>query len=961
MKKIILIFALLLIGISQSNAQCITTYNFATKVADNTGALQVIAGCNFSGDFNTVTGLIVGGNYTFASTTPLLVQKYITITDVTNQVIAHGMSPLTVTSITSTDIRMHISDDSLCTLTSGCANTTLLYLPSCVSPTNATVVSTSTSATFNWSPAADETKWEVLVVANGSPSPTTETNGIEVTALPTYSDGTLTAAHYYQFYVRTICSATESSIWVGPLDFATGCNPISLFTENFDTTAYNTLPICWSQVKTGSGSSADSFVKVTDYNYHSAPNLLQLNNLDNIANANLILASPELDNLSDGTHRLKFFAKNSYGNGAIQIGTIDNTSNNASFTSLSNLIITSSYAEYTIDFTSYEGTDKHIAIRHNGAYNTSVYIDDIRWELTPLCADVSEIIVPTLTATSATINWNSGNDAAEWDVVYGPASVTDPSTLTPISPNPVGNPEIVLQELAANTSYKVWIRSVCGTNKGAWIGPMVFTTACLPALVLNEDFNTTPVSTLPQCWSEVKSANGSSYARVSDYNYHSPSRTALLYKSGGTITLVTPPLGNLSNGTHRLRFFASSPGTTAILEVGTIDNSSDDSNFTLLQSYTLSAAYAEYVVDYTNYVGTDTYIAFRHNGELYTTIYLDDVQWEMAPLCLDVTGIAVAETTTSTAVINWNAGENGTQWQVVYGTTNVTDPSTLTPIAPPSTITETMLAGLTDNTTYKVWVRSVCGSNNGIWIGPITFATNCLPMSILNENFNSIAVGSLPGCWTEIKNGEESFVNVTDSDYYSEPRALKLYSNESNAADLMLVSPPLANLAAGTHVLKFYARSSGMPGSLQIGTVDNLSDATFSLLESFNITYQYNEFSIDFSDYNGEDTYIAFRHNSQMYNAIYLDDITWEQSLSIEGFNNAGIQYYPNPVKNVLNINHTQSITSVSLYNMLGQKVQEVSVNATTAKIDMSKLSTGNYIARVMTNDQIKTIKIIKE
>lgn len=962
MKKIILFFAVLLIGLSEGNAQCIATYDFTTKVADNSGALQVIAGCNYSGDFNTVTGLVMGGNYTFASVTPLLVEKYITITDLTNQAIAHGMSPLTISSITSTDIRMHISDDSSCTLSTGCTNTTLLFLPNCASPTDASVVSTTTSADFNWTPAADETTWEVLVVANGGTAPTPETNGIEVTDLPVYTDLTLIAAHNYQFYVRTKCSPDESSVWVGPLNFSTKCNPIGLFAENFDTTAYNTLPICWSQVKMGSGSSSDSFVKVTDYNYYSAPYLVQLYNLDNAVDANLILVSPELENLSEGTHRLKFFAKNSYGNGALQIGTID-SNEEGYFTSLYDLDITTSYAEYTIDFASYEGTDKYIAIRHNGAYNTSIYLDDIRWELTPSCADVSEITVPTITASSATVNWNGGDAVTEWDLVYGPTSVNDPATLAPISPNPTGNPEVTLQDLLANTSYKIWIRSVCGTDVGVWIGPVTFTTGCLPSLVINENFDSTPTNTLPECWSQVKSQSGNSYATVSSYNYHSPSRTVLLYKSGTDITLVTPLLGNLSDGTHRLKFFASSPGTTAVVEVGTIDNSAEDSNFTLLQAHTLSAEYAEYVVDYTSYEGSDTHIAFRHAGEQNTTIYLDDIRWEITPLCDDITGITVPQVTTSTAVVNWDLGSGITQWDVVYGGVTVTDPSTLTPITPPI-VAEAMLTGLTDNTTYKVWVRSVCGTNNGAWIGPISFETACLPMTSFNENFNSTPVESLPGCWSEVKNGESSFVSATDSDYYSEPRAIKLYSNGSNSAssNLMLVSPQLENLAAGTHKLKFYARSSGMPGSVQVGTLDNLSpDGTFSLLQSFPITYEYSEFSIDFADYDGEDTYIAFRHNSQIYNSIYLDDITWEQDLSIGTFDGPGIQYYPNPVKEVLTINNAQTITSVGIFNMLGQKVQEVAVNANDAKIDMGGLSAGSYIARVVADGQIKTIKVIKE
>lgn len=48
----------------------------------------------------------------------------------------------------------------------------------------------------------------------------------------------------YDFYVRTLCSSTDSSFWSGPFSFCTDCAPIiAPFIESFDGTI---IPKCWS-------------------------------------------------------------------------------------------------------------------------------------------------------------------------------------------------------------------------------------------------------------------------------------------------------------------------------------------------------------------------------------------------------------------------------------------------------------------------------------------------------------------------------------------------------------------------------------------------------------------------------------------------------------------------------------------------------------------------------------------
>ena len=69
----------------------------------------------------------------------------------------------------------------------------------------------------------------------------------------------------------------------------------------------------------------------------------------------------------------------------------------------------------------------------------------------------------------------------------------------------------------------------------------------------------------------------------------------------------------------------------------------------------------------------------------------------------------------------------------------------------------------------------------------------------------------------------------------------------------------------------------------------------------------------------------------------------------------------PNPVKNIFNISFNKNISNVSVYNLVGQEVITKSINANQSQIDMSNLSRGTYLVKVTAENQVKTIKVIKE
>ncbi len=85
------------------------------------------------------------------------------------------------------------------------------------------------------------------------------------------------------------------------------------------------------------------------------------------------------------------------------------------------------------------------------------------------------------------------------------------------------------------------------------------------------------------------------------------------------------------------------------------------------------------------------------------------------------------------------------------------------------------------------------------------------------------------------------------------------------------------------------------------------------------------------------------------------------ETLGINDLNSFDFAYYPNPVKDVLNITTKKNVENVSVFNLAGQKVLG-NAKVSNGQINVSTLATGTYVFRVTLEDgQVETFKIIKK
>jgi GEVED domain/Secretion system C-terminal sorting domain/Cleaved Adhesin Domain len=90
----------------------------------------------------------------------------------------------------------------------------------------------------------------------------------------------------------------------------------------------------------------------------------------------------------------------------------------------------------------------------------------------------------------------------------------------------------------------------------------------------------------------------------------------------------------------------------------------------------------------------------------------------------------------------------------------------------------------------------------------------------------------------------------------------------------------------------------------------------------------------------------------------YTINVTALSTVSLDDLN---FSVYPNPVKDILNLSYNKKISTVSVFNIIGQEIKSESINETNAKLDLSNLPKGNYFVKICTDNLIKTIKILKQ
>jgi len=96
-------------------------------------------------------------------------------------------------------------------------------------------------------------------------------------------------------------------------------------------------------------------------------------------------------------------------------------------------------------------------------------------------------------------------------------------------------------------------------------------------------------------------------------------------------------------------------------------------------------------------------------------------------------------------------------------------------------------------------------------------------------------------------------------------------------------------------------------------------------------------------------------------NSYYIDDVLYIfDIIGVDDFDAAVFSVYPNPVKDILNINTASVVDAITVYDVLGKIVLQAQPDSVSPSINMSALRSGTYFMQVYIGDSSETVKIIK-
>lgn len=720
------------------------------------------------------------------------------------------------------------------------------FVVSCNAP-NTVVASniTTTTAEINWVPntiAPSSGHEYFLSTTNTAPLPSATPTGSIPTG-NTLNLSTLEINTQYYIWVRANCGVVDGvSTWI-PGSFRTACGEVATFTEVFEglpTGTSSPMPPCWA--KAGAGAV---YVTTGSVAPMSPANRLYMTASGTTPTESYAIL-PAVSNLQANTHRLKFKAYSSSGSDrTLDLGYVTDVDNIASYVWLQTVNLPGTAAGTATEFIIYPGVlpvgVSHLVIKnpgHPGGVNTC-YIDDVIWEQSPTCLEVSNVTTTLITENSAQINWTNGQSETAWDIEYGaPGFALGTGTSVPgIATNPY-----VLTSLTPNTVYEFYIRAVCSvSDQSPWEGPYVFKTLCATVTDYIVNFEGLPTGTgnLPDCWSKLGTSANVYTTTASVAPMSPPNRLYMNISATTTAFALMTPVSNLQANTHKLKFKAYATTANKILQVGYFTNPTDVATFVSIEDFQMPSTTAATAVEFelipTTVPAGVTQLVFGLVAGTATTIYIDDVVWEVNSPCMQPTSLNASAITFESAVLDWANGGVETQWDIEYGLQNF------------QLGTGTQLIGVTNNpytlngllpiTNYQYYVRAVCSGNiPSSWSGPYNFKTACTDFALYTQNFEGIPTGTtspMPDCWSKLGNGS-TYPTTGSVAPMSPPNRLYMFASATAtpATEIYAILPGFSNLQANTHRLKFKAYATIAGRFLEFGYFLDASDiSTFVMLQ----------------------------------------------------------------------------------------------------------------------------------
>lgn len=574
-------------------------------------------------------------------------------------------------------------------------NLTIVEPPTCLAPSDLTVSNvTETTLDLGWTENGTATQWDIEYGPHGfTQGSGTMVNG--VTSNPHTLN--INAGEEYNFYVRSVCSPTDSSFWTGPYVYRY-CDVSSQYGEflslvesedavtDIEYTATTQPPGAYADetdqiLRTFEGQEFDIITTYSyngdngvniwvdwdrDMNFDSSEMISSIRNSNTTKTHSITIPS----GVAEGEYRMR--VRGQWNGSPPPCGEVNYGS--------------------TVDFTLFIG-------------------------IPPTCPSPTDLVVESVSSDSAEISWTENGTATEWEVVYGESGF-DPETEGDVQ-TVTNTPETTLTNLDSNTVYDFYVRAICAQGDDSYLSrKQSFLTACVPETIpFFEGFENgyTNGEDLDGCWSQTSITGAQTWtANNSETTYNRSPRTGNwnVYLRYSNASWMFYPLVLEANTAYELEFYArqdATSGATVKAAFGDADSPAAMTTTIIETTDITSGSYQRVRGYFTPPTSGVYYIGIL--GELTVTpwyLSIDDINVTEAPGCLPPNNLTISNVTETTADLSWNILNGEDEWEVIYGEAGF-NPATSGTTVMVNNDPETTLTNLESDTGYDVYVRAICG------------------------------------------------------------------------------------------------------------------------------------------------------------------------------------------------------------------------------------------------------------
>ncbi|WP_281297036.1 carbohydrate binding domain-containing protein [Flavobacterium limnophilum] len=229
--------------------------------------------------------------------------------------------------------------------------------------------------------------------------------------------------------------------------------------------------------------------------------------------------------------------------------------------------------------------------------------------------------------------------------------------------------------------------------------------------------------------------------------------------------------------------------------------------------------------------------------------------------------------------------------------------------------------------------------------------------NIVNDGFE-LGSGDNFTNWTKLGTTANLTSETGASNVRSGARSLKAISTGTNEWDLVMQSDAVTTETGRYYEGAIWIKSVGGASKMRLSTSGGTSEYGTSVTIG---STDFQRVSIVFKA-----TATATKLNLDLGKStetFYIDDASFNSAqtvaLGVSDFNakNDEIVFYPNPVKDYLNINSDASIKSIIISDLAGKTVRTIKDAENIQSVDLSNLKQGMYILSTDTNKQFKFLK----